>query len=397
MRIVYLIARSDSIGGYHIHVRDLATVMKARGHEPIVVMGGEGPFVDDLVERGIPYFSSRHLIREVRPWKDAAAFAELRSILKRVQPDLVSTHGAKSGSLGRAVSRSLNIPVITTAHGWSFTTGVPAASARLYRWGEWITMACAARVITVSEYDRQLALQHRVARPEQLITVHNGMRDIDRGLLARPEHAPPRIVMIARFEPQKDYATLLRALARLRDSAWELELIGDGPLRPDMEGLSNQLGIGDRVQFLGARRDVAQRLAQAQLFVLSSNWEGFPRTILEAMRAGLPTIASDVGGVSESVVEGTTGFIVRQGDVDNLQDRLAVLIGDAQLRATMGNAARARFEEHFTFEQMLERTLAVYREVLHLDQDHGEVDVVSSPAATRRPGREPQRARVSTT
>ena len=383
MRIVYLIARSDSIGGYHIHVRDLATVMQARGHEPIVVMGGEGPFVRDLVERGIPYYSARNLIREVRPWKDAAAFAELRSILKRIRPDLVSTHGAKSGSLGRAVARSLNIPVITTAHGWSFTTGVPATSARLYRWGEWITMACAARVITVSEYDRQLALRYRVARPEQLLTIHNGMRDIRPNLLGHPEHSPPRIVMIARFEPQKDYATLLRSLARLSDSAWELELIGDGPLRQEMEHLANRLGIEDRVQFLGARRDVAERLAQAQLFVLSSNWEGLPRTILEAMRAGLPTVASDVGGVRESVVDGTTGFVVRQGDVDHLHERLAVLLEDARLRATMGAAARARFEEHFTFEQMLERTLAVYRDVVELDHDSGGVALAtagSSPA-----------------
>ena len=381
MRIVYLIARSDSIGGYHIHVRDLATVMKERGHEPVVVMGGDGPFVDDLVERGIPYYSVRNLIREVRPWKDAAAFAEIRGILKNIQPDLVSTHGAKSGSLGRAVSWSLNIPVITTAHGWSFTTGVPAASARLYRWGEWITMACAARVITVSEYDRQLALRYRVARPEQLITVHNGMRDISPELISRPEQSPPRIVMIARFEPQKDYTTLLRALARLRDSAWKLELIGDGPLRPEMEALSAQLGIGDRVQFLGARRDVAERLAQAQLFVLSSNWEGFPRTILEAMRAGLPTIASDVGGVRESVVDGGTGFVVRQGDVDHLESRLGTLIDDAQLRATMGEAARARFEEHFTFEQMLERTVAVYRNVIDLDQDPGGADELAAAAS----------------
>jgi len=170
--------------------------------------------------------------------------------------------------------------------------------------------------------------------------------------------------MVARFERQKDHATLLQALAGLAHRAWELELIGDGPLRPEAAALTRALGIGDRVHFLGARRDVAERLACQQAFLLISNWEGFPRSILEAMRAGLPVVASDVGGVREAVVDGSTGLLVPRGNPDALRERLDVLLQDPTLRSRFGQAGRARYEERFTFDRMLEQTLAIYRDVI---------------------------------
>ena len=130
------------------------------------------------------------------------------------------------------------------------------------------------------------------------------------------------LTMVARFEPQKDHPSLLKALARLRNHAWRLELIGEGPLLERTRDLARSLGIADRVEFLGQRSDVAERLATSQVYVLSSNWEGFPRSILEAMRAGLPVVASDVAGVSEAVVDGVTGYVVPRGETEPWQRRL---------------------------------------------------------------------------
>ncbi len=360
IRVVYVITRSDSIGGGHIHIRDLAVTLRARGHEAIVLVGQEGPFTEELARSGIPYHSVRHLIRAIHPWKDAAAFFQIRALLKRLQPDLVSTHSAKGGWLCPMAASLLGIPSIQTTHGWSFTTGVPRIAALCYRWAERVGVRFADRVINVCDYDRQLALRYRVAPAAKLLTVHNGMPDIPPELRAEPGRSPVHLAMVARFEAQKDHTTLFHALARLRDYAWELDLIGDGPLRARATALAQDSGIAERVRFLGARTDVAELLAREQVFLLISNWEGFPRSILEAMRAGLPVVASDVGGVSESVLDGTTGFLVPRGDVELLRARLALVLRDASLRTRLGRAGRAQYESRFTLTHMLEKTLAIY-------------------------------------
>lgn len=363
LRVAYVITRSDSIGGAHIHIRDLALALRARGGEPVVVVGGEGPFTEELRRREIPYRSLRHLVRAIHPWHDAAAFFELRAVLRELRPDLVSTHAAKAGWLAPLAAAALGIPSIQTTHGWSFTTGVPRVAAHCYSWMERIGVLAVDRVIAVCDYDRQLALRYHVVPRAKLRTVHNGMPDVAPDLRTMPERSPVRLVMVARFETQKDHGTLLRALAGLGGRAWELDLIGDGPDRAAITARAQDLGIAHRVHFLGARNDVAEHLARCQVFLLISRWEGFPRSILEAMRAGLPVVASDVGGVSESVVEGVTGFLVPSADVDALRARLELLLEFPALRSRLGRAGRARYEAQFTFDHMFERTVSMYGEL----------------------------------
>jgi len=364
VRIVYVITRSDEIGGAHIHVRDFSLALLAQGHEVTVLAGGSGTFTDELQRHSIPFVPLRHLQRSIHPVRDVLALAEMRATLARIKPDLVSTHSAKAGWIGRVAAWSLRIPVIYTAHGWAFTDGVPARQARLYRWAERAASAFGDRTITVCEHDRALALKHSVATAAKMIAVHNGMPDVAPSLQSDAGKAPPRVVMVARFEQQKDHATALRALAGLVHLEWELDLVGDGPNMGDVQRLAAELGVADRVHFLGRRRDVAQILSASQIFILITNWEGFPRSILEAMRARLPVIATAVAGSGESVAEGSTGFLVPRADVDALRGRLALLLGDAELRAAMGSAGRRRYEERFLFGRTLERTVAVYREVL---------------------------------
>jgi glycosyltransferase involved in cell wall biosynthesis len=170
--------------------------------------------------------------------------------------------------------------------------------------------------------------------------------------------------MVARFEPQKDHATLLRALGGLLRHSWDLDLVGDGPLRPEMETLASSLGIQERVHFLGQRRDVDRILSQSQISVLVSNWEGFPLSILEAMRAGLPVVASGVGGVAEAVADGKTGYVVPQGDAEALRNRIERLVASPDLRVELGTNGRRRYEQHFTLDRLVAKTLLVYQNVL---------------------------------
>ena len=128
--------------------------------------------------------------------------------------------------------------------------------------------------------------------------------------------------------------------------------------------LATTLGIGERVRFLGQRMDVDQILAQAQVALLVTNWEGFPLSILEAMRAGLPVVASSVGGVGESVRDGETGYLVPRGDVGVLRERIGRLLGSAELRTRLGAHARTRYEQQFTLGHCVAGTLAVYRDAV---------------------------------
>jgi glycosyltransferase involved in cell wall biosynthesis len=195
-----------------------------------------------------------------------------------------------------------------------------------------------------------------------VVTVHNGMPDTPSLPLAGPNGKTVRMTMVARFQEQKDHALLLGALSGLTDLPWELDFIGDGPLQPAVEAQARRLGIDGRVNFLGLRRDVAERLAHSQLFVLATRWEGFPYTILEAMRAGLPVVASDVGGVQEAVAHGETGYLVPRGDEPALRQRLSEVLTSPELRRRLGAAGRQRFEGTFTFDRMIDKTAAVYHE-----------------------------------
>ena len=138
----------------------------------------------------------------------------------------------------------------------------------------------------------------------------------------------------------------------------------NGPLMSDMESLAATLGVAGRIRFLGQRTDVDQLLARAQASLLVTNWEGFPLSILEAMRAGLPVVASSVGGIGESVRDGETGYLVPRGAVELLRDRIRRLLSTPALRVRLGTDGRKRYEQHFTLSHSVGRTIAVYRDVL---------------------------------
>ena len=364
MRIAYIVTKSDPIGGAQIHVRDLAASVQAQGHSPVVITSGKGPFIDELRAQGTPTIVLRHLDAPIAPIRDLRALREIHAALVDLRPDLLAAHSSKAGILGRLAGWSLRIPVVFTVHGWAFTPGVPRLQAAVYRQIERCVGPLANRIITVSEFDRQLALDARVIGRQRVVTVHNGMPDIPSRLRADPGRTPARLIMVARFGPQKDHPTLLRALAGLQDHPWELDLVGEGPLIQNMQSLAATLGIGSRIRFLGQRRDVEQLLADSQISLLVTNWEGFPLSILEAMRAALPVVASAVGGIAESVREGETGYLVPRGDEERLRDRIRHLLVSPELRLQMGNHGRTRFDKDFTLEHFVSRTLAVYRDVL---------------------------------
>ena len=219
------------------------------------------------------------------------------------------------------------------------------------------------RIINVSRYDKRIALQKHITSSKKLKLIYNGVHDVDPSLLAHPEQNPCNLVMTARFVPQKDHALLLSVLQDIKKLPWRLDLIGTGPLQDETKAVVKESGLHKRVVFHGQTHRVAEILAKAHLYVLTSNWEGLPRSIIEALRAGLPVIASDVGGVAELVEHGKNGYLVPQADKSRLAEYLCVLLNDSRLRARMGKESRKRYMKYFTFSRMYKDTIAVYKEL----------------------------------
>lgn len=365
LHVVFVITRSDVIGGAQVHVRDMAARLLADGHRATVLVGGQGPLLREFDLLNIEWIRVPPLAQPIDIKKDTMSLFFILRMLRRLRPDIVSTHTAKAGMLGRLASAALSIPVIFTAHGWSMNPDrLGNARARLFRLFESLGGRFSDGIINVCRFEYDLALRHGVAPQDRLFIVHNGIKD-STCYQSDPKRTPPRIVMVARMEHPKDHGSLLYALSRLLHFEWTLDLVGEGPLMPQVRSLVRQLGLAGRVVFSGdCGWDVRERLGQAQIFALTTRSEGFPRCILEAMRAGLPVIASDVAGIGEAIQEGVTGYLISRGDSESLAARLETLVISPELRATMGENGRRRYQSLFTFDLMYKKTVACYESVL---------------------------------
>ncbi len=363
MRIAYVITRADAVGGASVHVRDMARFLAERGHAVKVYLGGEGPVSRQLAEAGVVFHPLSCLRRPIAPLRDLRAAAELAEELKRFQPDLVSLHTAKAGFIGRLAAPRIGVPVLYTPHGWAFGERFPWLSRNAFLLAERLVASRARAILCVCRYERELALARGVGPAERLRVVYNGVHDVNARLLADAAAEPVRVVSVARLEAPKDPATLLEALAGLASRGWELDLVGEGPMEPLLRGLARRLGIERRVRFHGYVPDPAPILARAQVFALSSRAEGFPRSILEALRAGLPVVASRVGGVAEAVEDGENGLLVPPCQAQPLTAALDRLMGDPETRRRLGEQARRSYDERFRFERMAAKLLSIYQEL----------------------------------
>lgn len=363
--IAFVITRSDVIGGAQEHVVNLGVAFRAHGVGVTIVAGGNGVLRERVMASGLSYHGLTHLSRSIRPLQEIRSLYELAEVLRMRKPDIVSAHSSKAGWLSRIVGRKLGIPVVFTAHGWSFTVGLPPFKRVLHYGLERSTSGLVSHVINVSRFDYELALRSHILPASRMTVVHNGVPDVEACDIADPTCEPPRIIMVARLDYPKDPFSLLRALAPIQHLPWEVEFIGDGPMRPAAEEIAGALGMSNRVYFRGASHNVAGDLSRGSVFALISRYEAFPRTILEAMRARLPVVASDVGGVREAVTDNETGFLVGRGEIQLLTRQLTILLRNPSLRLRLGEAGRARYQQSFTMEHCVRETALVLADALN--------------------------------
>lgn len=365
LNIVYIITRSDVLGGASVHLLDLAKGMISQGHQVHILVGGAGAFTEELKKNHIDFSSLKHLKREISLAHDILGFWEIKKYLKRLNPDIVHCHSSKAGLLGRLAAKSLNLPVVFTAHGWAFTDGISPKKQQIYSILERFLARISDHIITVSEYDRQHGFKYQVGTSTMVQTIHNGVPDIRTIPIKKIEpESIVKLIMVARFEDPKDQYFLICALSKLpKYLNWQIDFLGEGPNLEKCQELASKEQLDSKIIFHGQSFKVKEFLNEADIFVLISNYEGFPLTILEAMSTSLPIVASDVGGVNESV-SSENGYLIPKGEIDCLVQALTELIVNTNLRQKLGNNSRYLYETQFSFNTMLQKTLDVYTQVL---------------------------------
>lgn len=355
-------------GGVARHVADLAAGLTARGDYEVLVCGPRPP------AGGPTGAGARHvhleLQRAVSPPADGRALASLARIVARERPHLVHAHSSKAGAVARLARLAHpRIPVLYTPHGYAFAGHFSRElERRAYREIERALALATDRVVCVCEAEARLACS--LGPAGRVRVVHNGIEPPADGppdpRVAALAARGPVLCALTLLRPGKGLGTLLEALPRVRERHPRLQLAigGEGPDLDALRAQARAAGVASCVHFLGAVRDPASVLGAAQLFVHPSWAESFPYVILEAMAAGLPIVASDVGGIGEALVAGESGVLVPKGDAGALADALAALLADAGRAARLGAAAKARREQLFTRTRMIDGISGVYDELL---------------------------------
>lgn len=303
-----------------------------------------------------------------RWWDAATGLPPLIRTLRRLRPAVFHAHltSALGGKYALLAARLARVPVVLgTVHLY-----ISVGPSRRLTFSQRISTACVHRYLAVSHQIAR-SLHHRFAVPEAKIQViHNGIPLP--GLMT--EVAPAfraslgaiqgqRIVLnLARLDAQKGQRYLLEAAARRPELLFLIA--GEGPERAELHRQAHILGLEDRVRFLGFRTDRAQLIAACDLFVLPSLYEGLPLALLEAMAAGKPVVACDIGGVDEVITHEVTGLLVPAADSQALTQAIGRVLSDSALAERLGRAARERVVTGFTCEAMVQAVTGVYLELL---------------------------------
>ncbi len=384
MTILRIIARLN-VGGPARHVALLNAGLESRGHRTLLVYGaldtGEASLEGPAVESGIPLVRVEDLGRHVRATSDLRAFVALLRLIFRERPDVVHTHTAKAGTLGRLAATVYNSTrgrgnralVVHTFHGHVFEGYFSPFVNRLVRLTERTLARLSDVIVTISpRQQHDVVTRFAVAPAAKTVVVPLGL-DLDR-LLDMPADAAdlraaigasPNDVIVGyagRMVPVKDLPTLIRAFAQAHTAvpALRLVLAGDGPERLQAEALAREHGIVDRLHFLGWVDDLPRFYATLDIFALSSLNEGTPVAAIEAMAAARPVVSTEVGGVPDVVEPGVCGLLVPARSANAMAAAFVRLAGDPSLRRAMGAAGRARVRERYSHLRLVTEIEALY-------------------------------------
>lgn len=379
-RIIQLVTRLN-VGGVSQHVEALASGLSSRGWQVLVVYGTVEPHENDAGERlrraGLQTLHVSALRRPISARRDLEAWWALRGIFSTHRPHLVHTHMSKAGAIGWLATRStvpkLRPATVHTFHGHVLDGYFGSTGSRVTAAIERVMRARTDRNVVLSEQLwRELVDRHRVFPPERACLIPLGVAAAElpaqaharEALGLRPEHFV--IGFVGRLTAVKNPLLLVNGFAQMARTVPNAHLVvaGDGELKPLVLSRVHALALGDRVHLVGVRPDIATVYGAMDVLAVTSDQEGTPVSILEAMAFGRPVIATDVGGNRDLVSDGLTGRLVARGSVDELAAAFTAFAASPEAIKAMGEAGRCQVRARHTIPAMLDRHESLYRELL---------------------------------
>lgn len=379
--VVRVIARLN-VGGPAIHVINL-TAGLADSYPTLLITGhvdpSEGDMLPDAVARGVPLEVIPELGRSVRPWQDVVALVKLVRLFRRIRPEIVHTHTAKAGTLGRIAALLARVPVrVHTFHGHVFHGYFGNVTTRLVLQVERLLARFTTRIVTVSAGQAaELVEKYRICGHGRVEVVPLGL-ELER--FAPEAIAPLRgefrheiaaeetsiITIVGRMVPVKNHSLFLRAAAELTARGYDCTfvIVGSGEEEARVRALARELRIAQRVRFTGWRRDLPRIYADSDIVVLTSDNEGTPVSVIEALAAGCAVAATDVGGVREVLDNGRLGSLCRAGDASALATVISQLLDDPATRMAIGGRGSREMPLRFGVGRLLTDVSALYGRLL---------------------------------
>lgn len=361
-------------GGAERHLTTLLPRLdRTRVLPSVVCVGGEGALYADLRAAGI--HSTVLPLRKQHAWR---ALRELTAIMRHQRPDVVSVWGYNAETLGRIAARAAAVPHSIM---WVHNATEITARGLVQRLVDRALIPWTSRYFGVAESQRPFLVEQRRYPADRIEIICNGVdlldfvAGTDRTPLAEfgiPDGAPV-VAVVAALRPEKDHVNLLHAAQRVIDSVPNAHflVIGDGECRAHLSALCDHLHITASVHFAGARDDVSRLLRAIDVFTLTSTTECLPIALLEAMACGRPAVCTAVGGMTEVITDGVTGYLVAPGDSAQLADRLVRLLSDPHAAHRMGRAARRRVEDSYALDRSVDATQRALEQLVSNRQANG--------------------------
>jgi glycosyltransferase involved in cell wall biosynthesis len=378
MHICHVITRLI-IGGAQENTVLTCEGLLERGHRVTLISGPtrgpEGSLVERARRGGYEFIELRDLVRAVNPWLDARARRYLRMEFERLRPDVVHTHSSKAGILGRLAAHDARVPcIVHTIHGMSFNRTQPWLVRRAFAWAERVAARRSQAIVTVADAMIAQSVAAGIGPRKKMLTIYSGM-EIEQFTPSMQARAAIRrqwgvgddeivVGTVARLFRKKGYEQLIPIMAEAsrREPRLRFVWIGDGAQRAEYEAQLERLGLRERTILVGLipPAEVPTVLAGCDILAHTSQWEGLPRAVVQALLMQVPAVAFNIDGTPEVVVDGQTGRLVPLNDLVSFAAALCDLAGDAELRQRLGRAGREQCRERFDWRRMVDQLEALY-------------------------------------
>lgn len=383
-KVCHIITKLE-LGGAQQNTLYTVSNLSKEKYIPLLISGKNG-FLDNeaCAIPGLKLFFIPKLIRPICPFCDFIAFLRITKILLKEKPDIVHTHSSKAGIIGRWAAWFAKVPiVIHTFHGFGFNKQQSFLVRNFFILLEKITALITHKLVVVAQENINDAMNYKIGTKEQYMVIRSGI-EIDKFKNSSIDKDAKKeelniledekvITTIGPFKPQKnlkDFIKIANLISETNNNCKFL-IIGDGDLRPQLELLVQGYDLTEKIIFLGWQRSINEILAISDIFVLTSLWEGLPRSMIEAMSSSVPVIANAVDGVKEIIKDGENGFLSEPFNIKKTADLSLKLLNDPELAKKIGTAGKNSIQKEFDIDFMVQQQEELYMEMykIHLAGD----------------------------